>query len=51
MNDDKRAKKLIDAIKRNDIPAVSSLISSGSVNLNGDRGLFIVLLFAAVSKS
>jgi ankyrin repeat protein len=36
MNDDKRAKKLIDAIKRNDIPAVSSLISSGSVNLNGE---------------
>jgi ankyrin repeat protein len=36
MNDDKRAKKLIDTIKRNDIPAVSSLISSGSVNLNGE---------------
>jgi ankyrin repeat protein len=35
-NDDKRAKKLIDAIKKNDIPAVSSLISSGSVNLNGE---------------
>jgi ankyrin repeat protein len=36
MNDDKRAKKLIDAIKENDIPTVSSLISSGSVNLNGE---------------
>jgi ankyrin repeat protein len=37
MNDDERAKKLlIDAIKENDIPTVSSLISSGSVNLNGE---------------
>jgi ankyrin repeat protein len=27
---------LIDAIEKNDIPTVSSLISSGSVNLNGE---------------
>jgi ankyrin repeat protein len=37
MNDDNRAKKLlIDAIKKSDIPAVSSLISSGSVNINDE---------------
>jgi ankyrin repeat protein len=35
MNDDKRAKrKLINAIDKNDTAAASSLISSGSVNLN-----------------
>jgi ankyrin repeat protein len=36
MNDDKRAKKLIDAIEKNDTATASSLISSGSVNLNGE---------------
>jgi ankyrin repeat protein len=37
MNDDEdeRAKKLIDAIDKNDTVTASSLISSGSVNLNG----------------
>jgi ankyrin repeat protein len=34
MNDDKLAKKLLDAIRKNDTAAASSLISSGSVNLN-----------------
>jgi ankyrin repeat protein len=35
MNDDERAKReLLDAIDKNDTAAVSSLISSGSVNLN-----------------
>jgi ankyrin repeat protein len=37
MNDDKRAKKLlIDDIEKNDIPTASSLILSGSVNLNDE---------------
>jgi ankyrin repeat protein len=38
MNDDKNAAQqlLIDAIEKNDTPTVSSLISSGSVNLNGE---------------
>jgi ankyrin repeat protein len=36
MNDD-NSKKLIDAIEDNDTATASSLISSGSVNLNGDR--------------
>jgi ankyrin repeat protein len=37
MNDDNvRKKLLIDAIEKNDIPTASSLISSGSVNLNGE---------------
>jgi ankyrin repeat protein len=36
MNDDKRANKLIDAIDKNDIATASSLISSGSVNLNDE---------------
>jgi ankyrin repeat protein len=37
MNDDLRARRrLIDAIEKNDIPTVSSLISSGSMNLNGE---------------
>jgi ankyrin repeat protein len=35
MNDDERAKKLSDAIHKNDTVTVSSLISSGSVNMNG----------------
>jgi ankyrin repeat protein len=35
MNDDERAKKLIDAIRKNDTATASSLISSGSENLNG----------------
>jgi ankyrin repeat protein len=36
MNDDERAKQLIDAIDKNDTMTTSSLISSGSVNMNGD---------------
>jgi ankyrin repeat protein len=36
MNDDERAKKLSDAIRKNDTVTASSLISSGSVNLNGE---------------
>jgi ankyrin repeat protein len=35
MNDDERHKKLINAIDKNDTGTASSLISSGSVNLNG----------------
>jgi ankyrin repeat protein len=35
MNDD-NSKKLIDAIDKNDTMTTSSLISSGSVNMNGD---------------
>jgi ankyrin repeat protein len=35
MNDDNAAQQLIDVIKKNDTAAVSSLISNGSVNLNG----------------
>jgi ankyrin repeat protein len=35
MNDDERAKKLINAIDKNDTATASSLISSGSMNLNG----------------
>jgi ankyrin repeat protein len=36
VNDDERAKKLIDAIDKNDTATASSLISSGAVNLNGE---------------
>jgi ankyrin repeat protein len=36
MNDDNAAQQLIDAVVQNDTAAVSSLISSGSVNLNGE---------------
>jgi ankyrin repeat protein len=35
MNDDERAVQLVDAIEDNDTATASSLISSGSVNLNG----------------
>jgi ankyrin repeat protein len=36
MNDDKLAKKLIDAVDKNDTATASSLILSGSVNLNDE---------------
>jgi ankyrin repeat protein len=36
MNDDERATMLVDAIKKNDTATASSLISSGSVNLNDE---------------
>jgi ankyrin repeat protein len=36
MNDDNAAQQLIDAIRKNDTPAASSLILSGSVNLNDE---------------
>jgi hypothetical protein len=45
------AKKLIDAIDKNDTATASSLISSGSVNLNRNRCLCIALLDVAESKS